>query len=242
LVSPSSTSRIRAFSFDEEPDGGGGYRCVSVIGNRANRLCQWGIYHFKTLEGADVHLERKSRAFPGLTTNRDRSPKYLRDSLAYRQAQSRASEPARDRVISLNEGFEDCLDPILRYAYAGIGHVDSESRAATIPGDLHDDTNLPFVRELDGVSHQIHEQLLEAERVCNESLRSAHRLGVRSGGAKRYPTSELFWCVDWFLQWIFPEPYRENCVGPDAGGRMPSRVKILLPSVRTIKEIGEISD
>jgi hypothetical protein len=96
------------------------------------------------------------------------------------QAQSGPSEAAGGGGVGLGEGREDLLALLLGDADAGVHHREAQAHVVLAPGGhLGFQHHLSLLRELDGVSHQVHHYLAEAAGVPQDGL--GHLRGDAAG-------------------------------------------------------------
>jgi hypothetical protein len=85
-----------------------------------------------------------------------------REAAADGQAQARAAEVARGGASACTKGSEIGLQPVGRDADAAVGHVDLQQRAAWGGVHAQADAHLAPRGELDGVAHQVGDDLAQA--------------------------------------------------------------------------------
>ncbi len=87
-------------------------------------------------------------------------------SLADRQAKPRPAIFARHRTVGLGKLLEHRLDLVGRDADAGVGNVDDDGTTGDGVDRPHDDADRALLGELDRITNQVVEYLLDAERVA----------------------------------------------------------------------------
>ena len=164
LVSPSSTTRIRTPASEGRAsvDFGRGLRMPSAAG--ASRI-------FTPSKRPRGNRHCKRAALADFAGDADSAAQGLCNPAADRQPQAGAAELAGHGSVGLNERIEDGLELVGGDADARIDHLHHKLRIDLVLDQLG--TNLHFSRrgELDGVAHQVHQQLPEARRIGADGFR-----------------------------------------------------------------------
>ena len=144
------------------------YRCLHIHRRRAG-LDQRQVGQCTTTQW-QAHFQGKAAAQPGLADHADFAVHHLRQPPANRQAKPGAAFAGGVRCLV--EQIEELGLLRLGNANAGIGdlpfQVDIIGVAAHHPGTNH---HAPKVGELDGVAHQVIEDLADAHRIAHQAVR-----------------------------------------------------------------------
>src|SRR5215475_9835844 len=106
----------------------------------------------------DWQLHLKRRAFARDRLDPDAATVHLHNLLGNGEPQPGAALGLGVGAVDLVKLLEDARLVLLRNAGSGVGHTDGEVAIASGSGDAY----LPGVRELDGVAHQVEQDLGEA--------------------------------------------------------------------------------
>ena len=121
---------------------------------------------------AERHAEAEGAAMPLLAVDPDRAVHQFAQARADRQPEAGAAELAPDLDVALGECFEDRSLSFGRDADAGIADRDLEVDAAVaFAGHPDTDRDTAFAGELEGVAHQVDQDLPDPRRVAQQPPR-----------------------------------------------------------------------
>ena len=121
-------------------------------------------------------MERAPFAFAAL--HPDLSPHQFNQTYRDRQPQAGASVFARGAAVGLRKGFEQQPLFLERNSDARILHFEMEFHSfVVLCASLNGDQHFPLLGELDGVTHQVHQNLPQATGIA-EQMRGHIRIGI----------------------------------------------------------------
>ena len=118
---------------------------------------------------ADSEVERASLSH--FTFDPDAPAHHLHEALADGESEARASKTPRHGSIGLGEGLEETIQAGRRDADSRVSHGKLQAGFAVLRQGANTDLNFAALGELDGVSGQIEQDLLQSHPVAHDRIR-----------------------------------------------------------------------
>jgi hypothetical protein len=140
--------------------------------------------------GRGGEVDRKGRSHPDGRFDGDPVSHELTERPRDRESEPRSSEAAGCASVRLLEGLEDRLEAVRRDAHPGVTHQ-NPLRDAPSGSPLDSDDHLAALGELEGISHEVDDDLTKLSRVSEEGCEVLREVSEEEDRLTGHLTFEL---------------------------------------------------